>query len=199
MATGALTSPPTRSGASGAFGGGASVITPPMTPPTTPPGTPPSTPPSTPPVTPASAACVATGCTFSGTVVGAISWRFFGTSTGFTTCTAAALGGGGGGGGGGGAEATEYCATWAGEFVGKSTFQIAPTTTATTTTTCSATETGSVRIRWIPTFCFLDSTTVDSNIVFTCIRLTRSRYILFVPAAFRAAKICMVLLRIASA
>src|SRR5438270_11507158 len=26
-------------------------------------------------------------------------------------------------------------------------------------------------IRWIPTFCFLDSTTVDSNIVFACICL----------------------------
>src|SRR5437763_16643686 len=100
---------------------------------------------------------------------------FLGTSTGFTTCTEAAFGGGGGGGGGGGADATEYCATWAGEFVGKSTFQIAPTTTATTTTTCSATETGSVRIRWMPTFCFLDSTTVVSNIVFACIRLTHSR------------------------
>src|SRR5258707_211447 len=127
IATGALTSPPTRNGASGFGGGGASVITPPTTPPTTPPATPPSTPPSTPPVTPASDACVATGCTFSGTMVGAISWMFLGTSTGFTTCTEAALGGGGGGGGGGGAEATEYCATWAGEFIGKSTLQIAPT------------------------------------------------------------------------
>src|SRR5205823_12326837 len=93
---------------------------------------------------------------------------FFGTSTGLTTVTAAAFGGGGGGGGGGGAEATEYCATCAGEFVGKSTVQIAPTITATTTITCSATETGNVISRWMPTFCFFDSTTVDSNIVFAC-------------------------------
>ena len=95
---------------------------------------------------------------------------FFGTSTGFTTCVAvAALGGGGGGGGGGGAEATEYCATCAGEFIGNSTFQIAPTTRPTTTTTWIPTETGSVRKRWIPNFCFFDSTTVVSNIVLACI------------------------------
>src|SRR5438067_13795095 len=89
---------------------------------------------------------------------------FFGTSiTGFTTVTVAAFGGGGGGGGGGGAAATEYCATCAGEFVGKSTFQTAPKIAPAMTTTCSASETGSVKYFWIPTFCFLDSTTVDSN------------------------------------
>src|SRR5712671_7183466 len=95
---------------------------------------------------------------------------FLGTSTGLTTCVAcAAFGGGGGGGGGGGAEATEYCAACAGEFIGKSTFQIAPITSPTTTTTWSATDTGSVMMRWMPTFCFLDSTTVVSNIVFACL------------------------------
>src|SRR5437868_3111482 len=69
MTTGALTSPPTRSGPSSAFGSGgggggggggagdASVVpvppaTPPTTPPTCPPTCPPTTPPSTPPTTP---------------------------------------------------------------------------------------------------------------------------------------------------
>src|SRR5258706_2424317 len=99
---------------------------------------------------------------------------FFGTSTGLTTCVAwAALGGGGGGGGGGGAEATEYCATCAGEFDGNSTFQIAPTTSPTTTTTWMPTDTGSVKYFWIPNFCFLDSTTVVSNIVLACCQLQR--------------------------
>src|SRR5205823_14334225 len=90
---------------------------------------------------------------------------FFGTSTGLTTVTAAAFGAGGGGGGGGGAEATEYCATCAGEFDGNETFQIAPTISATTTMTCRAIETGRVRNLWIPTFCFRDSTTDVSTML----------------------------------
>src|SRR5262249_48901955 len=48
-------------------------------------------------------------------------------------------------------------------LVGNSTVQIAPTTTARMTMTCSPIETGSVKIRWIPTLCFFDSTTVVSN------------------------------------
>src|SRR3954466_71075 len=96
---------------------------------------------------------------------------FFGTSTGLTTWVAvAAFGGGGGGGGGGGAAATEYCATCAGEFCGKSTVQIAPTTSPTTTTTWIPNDTGSVKYFWMPNFCFFDSTTVVSNIVFACFR-----------------------------
>src|SRR5436305_15246806 len=90
---------------------------------------------------------------------------FLGTSTVLTTCcTGAALGGGGaGGGGGGGAAATEYCATWAGELVGNSTVQMAPTMMPVMTMTCSAIDTGRVNTRWSPTLCFFDSTTVDSN------------------------------------
>src|SRR5258706_410504 len=57
IASGALTSPPTRSGpssfGSGGGAGAASVVpVPPTVPPTTPPGTPPSCPPTTPPTTP---------------------------------------------------------------------------------------------------------------------------------------------------
>src|SRR4051794_34606699 len=89
----------------------------------------------------------------------------FGTSTGFTSTgfTVAAFGGGGGGGGGGGAAATEYCATCAGELLGESTFQTVPKTMPAMTTACSASDTGSVMYFWIPIFCFLDSTTVVSN------------------------------------
>src|SRR5258708_15802031 len=92
---------------------------------------------------------------------------FLGISTGLTCVTGvgAAFGGAGGGGGGGGAAATEYWGTWAGELVGKETFHTAPNRMPAMTTTWRPIDTGRVRKRRIPTFCFRDSTTVVSNMV----------------------------------
>jgi len=142
-----LICPPTRTGTTGAGGGGGpDEMIPPTTPPRTPPTAPPSMPPLTPPSTPAPVdvvSVVASVFTSVGVSSGTVSSPGFGSTcaTGRGSADRAGAGDGSGGGGGGadGAAANAMIVCTSGSvFVARSSGM--PTTSA-STTTCSVVDT----------------------------------------------------------